>query len=84
MRLTKLLLDVPVEEIIYGGDSYERDIYAVCTDSRKIAENGLFVCLSGGNVDGFLLIFMDFINCVLAFEKLAKAEKTTPPSIQPY
>ena len=54
MRLTKLLLDVPVEEIIYGGDSYERDIYAVCTDSRKIAENGLFVCLSGGNVDGHL------------------------------
>lgn len=54
MRLTKLLRDVPVEEIIFQGKSYERDIYNICIDSRKNPQNGLFVCLSGGNADGHL------------------------------
>ena len=50
MRLTKLAEGIG--QIVYQGDEKEVDIAALYTDSRLVEENGLFFCLTGGNVDG--------------------------------
>lgn len=50
MRLTKLAEGIG--QIVYQGDEKEADIAALYTDSRLVEENGLFFCLTGGNVDG--------------------------------
>lgn len=51
MRLSKLTECLKDVEIIFNGD-WDREIFALNTDSRKKTVNGLFICLSGENADG--------------------------------
>ena len=51
MRLTKLTESVEGRMVI-GGADYEREIVALCMDSRKQMDGGLFFCLKGENTDG--------------------------------
>ena len=49
MKLLELLNGVDYK-VLQGSD--EKEINKIQYDSRKIAENDLFVCLSGFEVDG--------------------------------
>ena len=52
MRLTKLAQSVKNAKIIYNGRNAEREIEALCADSRQTGKDSLFFCLKGGNSDG--------------------------------
>ena len=52
MKLARLLFGVEVRGASLGGFALERDIPAVCSDSRKVTAGCLFVCLHGTKDDG--------------------------------
>ena len=52
MLLSKLIECIRVEEIVFDGRNWEREISALSIDSRKTDSDGLYVCLTGGKTDG--------------------------------
>ena len=52
MRLKKLAESIRVEEVVYEGKTWDREIAMLTADSREITAEGLFVCLTGGKSDG--------------------------------
>lgn len=62
MKLKQLLTEID-HELLSG--SIDQEVIQIDYDSRKVVENGLFVCIPGANVDGH-----DFIDQVI--EKGAK------------
>ena len=52
MRLSKLIECVKEAKLVCDENEGEREIDALCVDSRKTEKNGLFFCLTGGAVDG--------------------------------
>ena len=54
MRLETLLEGLSDYEIIYDTSEYDKDVHRLSSDSREPQENGLYFCLTGGELDGHL------------------------------
>lgn len=54
LKLARLLFGVEVRGASLGGFALERDIPAVCSDSRKVTRGCLFICLKGTRDDGHI------------------------------
>lgn len=52
MKLARLLFGIEVRGASLAGFALERDISAVCSDSRRATEDCLFICLRGLHDDG--------------------------------
>lgn len=52
MKLAKLLFGIEVRGASLAGFALERDIPAVCDDSRKVTKDCLFICIKGTRDDG--------------------------------
>lgn len=52
MKLSKLTANLQSYRVEYGDGDWNREITCISADGRSIGKGGLFVCLTGGNVDG--------------------------------
>lgn len=52
MRLKKLVACLKERGIYYQGEETDCEIFSLSTDSREVAKDSLFFCLTGGKLDG--------------------------------
>ncbi len=81
MRLSKLVEKLQEKEVIFAGESWERDIDNICFDSRKVGEGNLFFCLSGGANDGHAYAQAAIKNGAVAIVAERKLDVSVPQII---